>query len=142
MTDDERVFRAAIEEGLAELRAVGEHDDWAEALVQTSAWLHVDLSPDCTGWTMASSGRAVCGLCEWQCSARMTDAGEVRSARFVLFALAAIGGIVTSADMLLHAKAEKINAAGVIKARVEGHEILLTDDSGLRQIAITHTVKI
>jgi hypothetical protein len=74
--------------------------DWAMRLVEWSAFMHVDASAGrCRGYTMSSSGRAICGFCRWELSGRMEDAGEERSARFALYVLASIGLVVGVAAM-------------------------------------------
>lgn len=70
-------------------------DGWAIAIVQTSAWLHV-AATDHRGWVLTSSGRARCGACGWRLSARLEDVRDEASARFALFALATIGGIIAA----------------------------------------------
>lgn len=84
----------AVEAGLAELAEYGVNDSWAAALVESAAFYHLAGNAPCIGYTSASSGRALCGNCGWQLSGRLDDRGEERSARFVLFALAAIGEAV------------------------------------------------
>lgn len=74
----------------ADLAWIAAHD-WAEVLVQTSAFRHVWQSPHCIGWTMASHGRAWCGACGWGLSARMHDVGGLGSASFAYAAIARIG---------------------------------------------------
>ena len=69
-------------------------DDWAKGLVQSAAFLHVAAEPRCTGYTLASSGRASCGLCGWRMSGWAADSGTVDSARFVYAALARVGAAV------------------------------------------------
>jgi hypothetical protein len=69
-------------------------DDWAKSLVQSSAFLHVTAEPACAGYTLASSGRASCGLCGWRMSARLGDVGTVESALFAGAVLARVGAAV------------------------------------------------
>lgn len=66
-------------------------DEWAKGLVHWAAFTHVGAEPRCTGYTMASSGRATCGACGWRMSAWVRDAGTTESARFALAALAQVG---------------------------------------------------
>jgi hypothetical protein len=91
---DDAFLESRVEAGLRELVQVAGNDQWASELVQTSAWMHLDRSPICLGYVMSSSGRAFCGRCQWQLSARLEDLGELRSARFAMFVLAWIGMIV------------------------------------------------
>jgi hypothetical protein len=91
---DAELATLKVERGLTELVAVTAGDQWAEDLVQTSAWMHLDGSPLCLGYVMASSGRAFCGRCQWQLSGRLDDLGSLRSGRFAMFVLAWIGMIV------------------------------------------------
>lgn len=74
-----------------DLEEIGAGDDWAVALVQTSAWHHLAVSYGCLGYTIANSGRALCSRCGWRLSARLEERGTVAIARFALFALASIG---------------------------------------------------
>lgn len=80
-----------VEAGLDELEEVAIREDWALALVQEAAFAHVFVSPACVSSCHVSSGRAICGECEWQISARIEDVGERRSAVFAYFVLGAIG---------------------------------------------------
>lgn len=66
-------------------------NDWAEVIVQTSAFRHVWHSAQCIGWTMTSHGRAWCGACGWGLSARLQDVGGIGSACFAYAAIARIG---------------------------------------------------
>lgn len=97
-----------VDAGLEELELAAAREQWAERLVEIAAFAHVGFSKVCTGYTMASSGRAICGNCEWQMSGRMSDAGEQRSGRFALFVLGAIGKVFELADrqVPLHAAQE------------------------------------
>jgi hypothetical protein len=66
-------------------------DDWADGIVQAAAFAHVRVSPSCRGYTTWSSGRAGCGLCRWNMSARLADAGTLGSAGFAQAAIARVG---------------------------------------------------
>jgi hypothetical protein len=92
----------AVDAGLSELEQFGIADDWADRLVEATAFRHIARSPECRGYTIVSSGRSLCGNCEWQLSGRMSDAGELRSARFALAALATIGLAVEAAEEARH----------------------------------------
>ncbi len=87
----------AIEIGLEELEAAAARTQWAERLVELAAFMHVAADRDHAGYTVVGSGRALCGMCEWSMSGRLSDAGEQRSARFALFALGAIGNVLVRA---------------------------------------------
>lgn len=87
----------AVERALAELEEYGAGDDWATHVVEAAGFTHIAMSPACVGWCIIGSGRALCGLCEWQLSGRLDDVGEQRSARFALFALAMIGAAIAAA---------------------------------------------
>lgn len=93
--DDTEPELDAVEEGLEELEAAAAREEWAEQLVQRAAFMHVAGEQGIfhRGYTLASSGRAFCGLCSWQMSARLSDVGQERSGRFALFVLAAIGEV-------------------------------------------------
>ena len=80
-------------------------DQWATSLVLRAAFMHIRLSRSCIGYTIASSGRTICGACEWRLSARLADAGELGGARFALFALAAIGEVIALAARAAAAEA-------------------------------------
>jgi hypothetical protein len=73
------------------------HDNWAEGIVQTAAFAHVRVSPDCRGYTHLSSGGAGCGRCSWGMSARMGDLGTAGSARFSQAAIARVGQVIVLA---------------------------------------------
>jgi hypothetical protein len=72
-------------------------DDWAEVLVQTAAFGHIRVSPGCRGYTTWNSGRAACGLCGWEMSARMGEVGMPGSAWFAQAALARYGQVIALA---------------------------------------------
>lgn len=78
---------------------LGSGDDWAEVIVQTSAFRHVVASPACIGYTMASSGRAWCGCCSWGLSGRLRDVGTLGSASFALAAIARVGEVLELARL-------------------------------------------
>lgn len=67
-------------------------DDWAEHLVQTSAFRHVRASPPCCGSTITFGGRASCGNCGWAMYARLGAeySGPARG-RFAYAAIARFG---------------------------------------------------
>lgn len=69
-------------------------DEWATHLVESSAFRHINASPACRGYCSVSAGRVRCGNCEWLLSGRLDDAGELRSARFAMLALATIGAAI------------------------------------------------
>lgn len=73
--------------------AIAGNDGWASELVQTAAWHHIDTAPAHAGAVLVNDGRASCGVCGWAMSARTSDLGEERSARFGLFVLGWIGMI-------------------------------------------------
>lgn len=89
--DREAAVSSDIESALAELVDATDRDRWPYVLVGRAGFAHVAGNSPCVGYTILNDGRALCGNCGWQLSARLSDAGEERSMRFVLFALAAIG---------------------------------------------------
>lgn len=72
-------------------------DNWAEVINLSTAWVHIELSPECRGAVMSNAGRTRCGRCEWRSSARLADVGTEHGARFALFVLAVIGSAFDAA---------------------------------------------
>lgn len=96
--DDTEPELDPVEAGLEELEAAAAREHWAESLIQQAAFMHIRFDSNCRGYTMASSGRAFCGSCQWEMSARLSDVGQARSGRFALFVLAVIGETFARAD--------------------------------------------
>jgi hypothetical protein len=133
---------SGIENGLLELaREAWSHDDWAFDLVVAASFRHAMANVECVGFTITSAGRAVCGNCGWAVSGRLDDAGEERSARFALCALARIGEAVAVAQEVAVAFMQEQHGEHVRDVRLDGDGgIIATLTQVIHQAAFTHRV--